>query len=109
MIYLTKEEFEFFKRLKEGFLKRAAKFFRKSTGSKKERSEKPVERQSGENNKEFEYRNSGAWKRRETLRWQWIRAYEYDKEMRSEQRYEWQGKVAEKIIKGAGYNKIINY
>lgn len=99
----------FFRRLKERFLKRAAKFFKKSTEIKKECCERLVDGRLEEGDEEFKYRNSEAWKGRETLRWQWIRAYEYDKELRFEQRYEWQGKLAQRIIKGAGYNKIINY
>ena len=102
----------FFRRLKERFLKRTARFFKKPRKGGRERCEKPLEERSqkkaGRNGEGFRYENSGTWQGRETLRWQWIRAYEYDREVRFEQRYEWQGKVAEKIIRGVGYNKIIN-
>jgi len=112
LIYLTKEEFLFFKKLRGDFLRKAARFFKKPLGSKKERSQKPLKQRSYKqegNDHGFRYRNSGTWLGRETLRWQWIRAYEYDKEIRSEQRYERQGKLADRIMKDAAYNKMINY
>jgi hypothetical protein len=34
---------------------------------------------------------------------------EYYKELKQEQDCEWQGKMAEKIMKSAAYNKIVNY
>ena len=101
MIYLTEGEFCYFKKLKERFVKRTAKLFKKSKEGKLEFSEKPVEQRSQkkeDDDREFKYENSGTWERRETLRWKWIRAYEYYKEQHYEERYEKQLRIARGYI-----------
>jgi len=82
----------FFKRLREEFLKRAAKYLRKPRESKKKSPERPVERRSltkHDDMTQFEYESSHMieWTR-ESVRWSWLRVKEYYRQMSFEERYE---------------------
>jgi len=103
----------FLKKLRGEFLKRAAKIWKKVKCEVKLVSERPAERRSRRKQR-LEPRKVGhafrrIWVNREDKYFRWIRVGEYFKELRQEQEYEWQGKIADKIMKKAAYNKIINY
>ncbi len=87
LIYLTEGEFEFFKRLKEEFLKRAAKFLRKPKEDKKESSERLVERRSLTIEKDVNP-IKGFIYQREAIYWRWQRVKEYYREQTASERYE---------------------
>jgi len=94
LIYLTDVEFEFFKSLREEFLRKiSAKYSRKLRESKKGSAESPVERRSLANRHdgkaEFKYETIYVLERtRESVRWSWIRVKEYYRQITFEERYE---------------------
>lgn len=87
MIYLTKDEFELFKRLKERFCKRSAKLFRKPRETRKEGCEKAVERRSLTIEKEVKP-TEGFIYQKEAMCWRWQRVKEYYQELTAAERYE---------------------
>ena len=87
LIYLTKEEFEFFKRLRGRFLKRAAKFFKEAKESRQESPEKFVEQRSL-TVRDTACSAKGFIYRRELLSKNWERVKEYYREMTEAERYE---------------------
>ncbi len=93
MIYLTKGKFEFFKRLKEEFVKRSAKFSRKLQESKKESIDRFIERRSLTIDKEIKP-TKGFIYQKEAICWRWQRVKEYYEELTAEERYE---KLAKEI------------
>jgi hypothetical protein len=113
LIYLTKEEFKFFKRLRDNFLKRAAKYFKEPRRAIKTGADRPLQRRltrkQGLGLVKIGHEFKRIWKNREDMYFRWIRVGEYYKELKQEQTYEWQGKTAERIMKRAAYNKIIKY
>jgi hypothetical protein len=87
LIYLTEEEFEFLKRLRGGFLKRAVKFLKRPRESRKQGSERPVEQRSltRRNNVRPE---EGFIYGREILSASWRKVKEYYREATKAERYE---------------------
>ena len=88
MIYLTKGEFEFFKRLKEEFVKRAAKFSKKLQEGKKESSERLVEQRSLTKKELIGQEITRPYRSLDSIYWSWKRVKEYYREMTSTDRYE---------------------
>ena len=87
LIYLTKEEFEFFKRLRGRFLKRAAKFFKEVKEVRQDSPETSVEQRS------LTIRDNacsakGFIYKRELISKNWERVKEYYREITSAERYE---------------------
>ena len=87
MIYLTEGEFDYFKKLKESFCKRTAKYFQKPQIGKKEGSGKFVECRSLTNEEDVNP-TEGFIYQKEAICWKWQRVKEYYREMTSEERYE---------------------
>jgi len=87
LIYLTKGEFEFFKGLRERFLKRAERFLRRPKKDKKESSEKPVERRSL-TRKDKTRPLEGFIYGRDLLSKNWHRVTAYYQEITAAERYE---------------------
>jgi len=88
LIYLTKGEFEFFKVLKERFLKRAAKYSREPKEDKKESSEKQVELRSLTKRKVLQQEIERPHRSQESIYWSWQRVKEHVRNMSYAERYE---------------------
>ena len=87
LIYLTKEEFKFFKGLKEEFCKQAAKIFKKPQDGKKECPKKPVEGRSLTRRDKARSTNGFIYGR-ELIAKNWHRVTEYYQEITASERYE---------------------
>jgi hypothetical protein len=87
LIYLTEGEFEFFKELKERFLKRAAKSLRNPKEDKKESAERLVGRRSLTRRDNVRATNGFIYQKEATI-WRWQRVKEYYQELTAAERYE---------------------